>query len=88
MHPRRLDTALSSAADGTVCVCDTSTAPTASIGADGYLDDGMDGGGDRTGYGTICAEASGVVSMDCDTYTEDCTLLVGAVAGSIARIAI
>jgi hypothetical protein len=81
VHPRRLDTVLSSAADGTVRYFDSTTART---------HDGGAGGGEEVdeAFPVLCADASAVTSMDCDNSTETCTLAASTSAGGIIRIAI
>lgn len=86
VHPRRLDTVLSSAADGTVRYFDSTTARTHSYGGA----DGGAGSGEEVddAFPVLCADASAVTSMDCDNSTETCTLAASTSAGGIIRIAI
>ncbi len=88
VHPRRLDTIISSAADGSVRVLDTNTATTFSSSSN--MDESfVDAAGqEQEGCYTICAESSAVTSMDCDNSTDVCTLLVGSVAGGVTRVII
>lgn len=89
MHPRRLDTILSSAADGTVRSFDSSAAGTASYhrGEDN-MSEHSDGGGSGGDYPLLYAEPAPVTSLDCDNSSDTCMLLATSLAGGVARIVI
>lgn len=85
VHPRRLDTILSSAADGTVRSFDSSTAGTGT----GYYQDGdyMSDGG-HSDYNLLYADPVPITSMDCDNSSDTCMLLASSLAGGLARVII
>jgi hypothetical protein len=89
VHPRRLDTVLSSAADGTVNAQDTSLASASAA----YMSasdnaDAMENASVGEGCYSVCAEAAAVSCLDCDNGADRCTLLVGTAAGGITRVTI
>lgn len=93
VHPRRLDTVISSAADGTVRSFDSSS--TAGTGYhQGREQDGDNmseqsgGGGVNGDYHMLYADPAPLTSMDCDSSSDTCMLLATSLAGGVARIVI
>jgi hypothetical protein len=83
VHPRRLDTVLSGAADGTVRYFDSTTVRTHLYGA-------ADGTAEEVDevFPVLCADASGITSMDCNNSSETCTVAASSTVGGITRMAI
>lgn len=79
VHPRRLDTVLSAAEDGSVVALDTALAASNNTNSDDST---------AEGFYAVSKEAASVASMDCDNGADLYTLLVGSAAGGITRIAI
>lgn len=96
IHPRRLDTVLSSSTDGTVRSFDSNSSGNSSSSSR-FNSSGFNGGaltvfgneslGEDT-YHVICSDPGAIVSMDCDNSSDTCVLLAVSSTGSAIRVAI
>ena len=87
MHPRRLDTVLCGAADGTVRCFDHTLTPACDSDA---MDEEHAGGEDEQDavFPVVCADSGPISSMDCDNSSDTCVLLAGSAMGGVTRVVI
>ena len=86
VHPRRLDTVLSSSADGTVRSFDSAYSSSRAPYSNALSVYGAEPSDEL--YRVICSEPGAIVSMDSDNSSDTCMLLAVAATGSATRIAI
>eukprot|EP01032_Pedospumella_encystans_P018376 gene18376-20922_t len=94
VHPRRLDTVLSSSTDGTVRSFDSNN----SSNSNSNHFNGFNSRGALTVFGNdapsegmyqvICSDPGAINSMDCDNSSDTCVLLAVSSTGSAIRVAI
>ena len=94
VHPRRLDTVLSSSTDGTVRSFDSNN----SSNSNSNRFNGFNSRGALTVFGNdapsedmyqvICSDPGAINSMDCDNSSDTCVLLAVSSTGSAIRVAI
>ncbi len=96
VHPRRLDTVLSSSADGTVRSFDSNNSSISSSSSRFNSINSRAGamtvfGNDSPSedmYHAICSDPGAITSMDCDNSSDTCVLLAVSSTGSAIRVAI
>lgn len=86
VHPRRLDTILSSSADGTVRSFDSAYNASRAPYSNALSVYGAQQSDEL--YRVLCSEPGAIVSMDSDNSSDACMLLAVASTGSATRIAI
>ena len=94
VHPRRLDTVLSSSTDGTVRSFDSnnsnnsSSNPFHGFNSRGALTVFGNDTPSEDMYQVICSDPGAINSMDCDNSSDTCVLLAVSSTGSAIRVAI